>query len=67
MLLAKLAKAKNSPNISPRSCSRLGSGSKRATLEIFSHFRIAEEYNEMARATEDEIEAMLDQNLFRED
>jgi hypothetical protein len=60
-----MAKAKNSQNLSPHSSSS-GSGSKRATLEIFSHFRQAEDYNEQLRPTEDEIEAMLDQNLFRE-
>jgi len=60
MLLSRLAKAKNSQNLSPRSSNQSGSGSKRATLEIFSHFRQAEDYNEQGRPTEDEIEAMLD-------
>ena len=67
MLLSKLAKAKNNTqNLSPGSNRHPGSGSKRATLEIFSQFRQAEDLSEQTRATEDEIEAMLDQNLFRE-
>lgn len=66
MLLTKLAKAKN-PNItsSPSASRQSCSGSKRATLEIFSQFRQAEDLNEQTRATDDELEAMLNQNLFR--
>jgi len=66
MMISKLAKASNTQNISPTSARQTGSGSKRVTLDIFSQFRKAEDLNEQSRATEDEIEAMLDQNLFRE-
>ena len=65
MLLSKLAKAKNSPNHSPTS-SKMSSGQKRATLEIFNQFRQVDDLQEQHRVTEDEIEEMLDQNLFRE-
>ena len=66
MLLSKLAKANNSHNLSPSTSHQSGSGSKRATLEIFSQFRSGEDFSEHVRVTEDEIEAMLDENLFRE-
>lgn len=70
MLLSRLAKA-NTQNLSPRSSGghqSSSSASKRATLEIFSQFRSRGE--ELSRGsdrdTDDEIEAMLNQNLFRE-
>ena len=67
MLLSKLAKAKNpAHNLSPSASRQPGSGSKRATLEIFSQFRQAEDLSEQGRATDDELEAMLNQNLLRE-
>ena len=68
MLLSKLAKATSSHNSSPTSGKQLSSGSKRATLEIFDSFRQAEDAKaEFQSSTDAEIEAMLDQNLFRED
>ena len=46
----------------------MSSGSKRATLEIFESFRQTEDAKEEFQSTSDaDIEAMLDQNLFRED
>ena len=66
MLLSKLAKAKSPAHLSPSASRQTGSGSKRATLEIFSQFRQTEDLNEQGRATDDELEAMLNQNLFRE-
>ena len=64
MAKAKNSSPRSSPRFNPQAIS--GSGSKRASLEIFSHLRQADDFTEQARATEDEIEAMLDQNLFRE-
>ena len=55
-----MAKAKPQSPRSPPLKAHTGSGSKRAALEIFSQLRQADEHNEQARATEDEIEAMLD-------
>jgi len=52
--------------MSPSSGSQHSSGSKRATLEIFSQLRYAEDLSEKYRATEEEFDTMLDQNLFRE-
>ena len=68
MLLSKLAKAKNpAHNLSPSASRQPGSGSKRATLEIFSQFRKAEgDLSEQGHASDDELETMLNQNLFRE-
>jgi len=66
MLLSKLAKASSTGGSSPSSSRQHAGISKRIPLEIFSQFRQAEDLNEQTRATEDEIEAMLDQNLFRE-
>jgi|Transcript_20253 hypothetical protein len=66
MLFQKLAKASNSHSQSPSSGSQQSSGSKRATLEIFSQLRQADDMCEKYRATEDEIDHMLDQNLFLE-
>lgn len=66
MLLHKLAKAKSSHLQSPKGQVHLSSGLKRTRLEVFSQLRNADEMNEQCRATEEEIEEMLDQNLFRE-
>ena len=68
MLLSKLAKAKSPTHkLSPSTSRQTGSGSKRAPLEIFSQFRQSEgDLSEQGRATDDELEAMLNQNLFRE-
>ncbi len=72
MLLSRLAKA-NTQNFSPKSANSghhqtSASASKRATLEIFSQFRSRGEEvsSNQDRDTDDEIEAMLNQNLFRE-
>lgn len=66
MLQLRLARASNTQNLSPSSGSQLSSSSKRATLEIFSKLRQAEDLSEEHRATEEEFDPMLNQNLFRE-
>ena len=67
MLLSKLAKAKSGQPSSPRNNRQQASGSKRSPLEIFETFRQADETKGFTQATEAEIEAMLDDNLFRDD
>ena len=67
MLLSKLAKASHQgSSTNPPSGKLSYSGSKRATLEVFSQLRESDEYNELYRTTEEEIGALLDKNLFRE-
>lgn len=61
-----MAKASNAHNLSPSSGSQHSSGSKRATLEIFSQLRHAEDLSEKYCATEEEFDSMLNKNLFRE-
>ena len=66
MLLQKLAQASNKQSQSPSSGSSGSSGSKRAALEIFSQLRQVEDFGEQYRATEEEIDDMLDKDLFLE-
>lgn len=63
-MLSKLAKAKNAQNTSPSATQPHSSSAKRHTLEIFSQFRQAD-VNDYSTTSDDEIEAMLDENLFR--
>ena len=60
--------AKTAHNLSPTNSPgrQSNSGSKRATLEIFSQLRQAEDLCNKDRATEEEVESMLNQNLFRD-
>ena len=63
-MLSKLSKAKHAQSSSPCSAPFAGSASKRQTLDVFSTFRDADPADYQS-PSDDEIEAMLDENLFR--
>lgn len=65
MLFSRLAKASTGHNLAPSTTNHTNSGSKRATLSVFSQLRQVEDFSEDYRATEDDIND-LDQDLFRE-